>query len=642
MRVITIDGRGNGRSDRPHGAESYADRESAADALAVLDAVGVGAAVLVSFSMGARWHLILAAEHPERVEGSIFIAPAIPIGPRHAGRNIDFNAHHPDHEGWRKFNRHYWLADYRGFLEFFFGQLFSEPHSSKPIEDCIGWGLESTPEILIATNEAPSLSADEVRALAARVRGPVLVIHGDEDAIIPVGRGAVLAEATGGKLVTLEGVGHGPMARDPIKTNLLIRDFASPRVPASHWSRAIRRPKRALFISSPIGLGHAQRDVAIADELRKLHPGLQIDWLAQNPVTQVLEARGERIHPASTLLASDSAHIESEASEHDLHCFQAWRRMDEIMVANFMVFHDLVRDEPYDLWVGDEAWEVDYFLHENPEEKRAPYVWLTDFVGWLPMADGGEREQALTADYNAEMIAQIERFPRVRDRALFVGEPADIVPDRFGPGLPAIRAWTEEHFHFAGYVTGFDPAAFADRAALRAELGYRPDEKICIVTVGGTGVGRSLLERVMAAFPEAKRQIPALRMIVVAGPRIDPASLAAKPTPGLELRPYVDQLYRHLAVCDLAVVQGGLTTTMELAANRRPFIYFPLRHHFEQNFHVRHRLQRFGAGRCMDFDRSGPAEIASAIVAEIARPASNATVDAGGAARAAAKIGELL
>ena len=179
--------------------------------------------------------------------------------------------------------------------------------------------------------------------------------------------------------------------------------------------------------------------------------------------------------------------MESESSEHDLHCFQAWRRMDEIMVANFMVFHDLVRDERYDLWIGDEAWEVDYFLHENPEEKRAPYVWLTDFVGWLPMPDGGAREQALTADYNAEMIGQIERFPRVRDRALFVGDPADIVPDRFGPGLPEIRAWTEEHYSFSGYVTGFDPAAFADRAALRAELGYRPDEQVCIVTVGGIG-----------------------------------------------------------------------------------------------------------------------------------------------------------
>src|SRR5882672_9534330 len=232
------------------------------------------------------------------------------------------------------------------------------------------------------------------------------------------------------------------------------------------------------------------------------------------------------------------------------------------------------------------------------------------------------------------MIAQIKRYPRVRDRALFVGDPADIVPDRFGPGLPEIRAWTEENFRFAGYVTGFDPAAFADRAALRTTLGYRPDEQVCIVTVGGSGVGRSLLERVIAAFPEAKRQLPALRMVVVAGPRIDPASLAAAPREGLELRPYVDQLYRHLAACDVAVVQGGLTTTMELAANRRPFIYFPLRHHFEQTFHVAHRLDRFGAGRRMDFENARPEEIARAIVEEIARPVTNAAVGGGGAAQA--------
>ncbi|HMI86686.1 MAG TPA: alpha/beta fold hydrolase [Polyangiaceae bacterium] len=642
MRVITIDGRGNGRSDRPASPGSYDDREFAADALAVLDAVGVERAAIVSFSAGAYWHLILAAEHPERVEGSIFMAPAVPLAPRHAARHFDFNAQHSDHEGWKKYNRHYWLAHYRDFLQFFFEQVFSEAHSTKQIEDCVGWGLESTPEMLIATAEAPGLSAEQVRELCTRVKGPVLVLHGDEDKIVPLRRGAALAEAIGGKLVTLEGAGHGPMARDPVKTNLLLRDFVMPRPPAERWTRAVRRPKRALFISSPIGLGHAQRDVAIADELRKLHPGLQIDWLAQSPVTRVLEARGERIHPQSAQLASESAHIESEASEHDLHCFQAWRRMDEIMVANFMAFHDLVQDEKYDVWVGDEAWEVDYFLHENPEEKRAPYVWLTDFVGWLPMPDGGAHEQALTADYNAEMIAQIERFPRVRDRAIFVGEPDDIVPDRFGRGLPEIRAWTEEHFDFAGYVTGFDPADFSDRAALRTELGYREDERICIVTVGGSGVGRSLLERVMAAFPAAKRQIPALRMVVVAGPRIEPSSLGVKPTAGLEVRPYVDRLYRHLAACDLAVVQGGLTTTMELAANRRPFIYFPLRHHFEQNFHVRHRLDRFRAGRCMDFDRSGPAEIAAAIAEEMARPASNAAVDGGGAARAAAKIAELL
>ncbi len=259
-----------------------------------------------------------------------------------------------------------------------------------------------------------------------------------------------------------------------------------------------RRPKRALYISSPIGLGHARRDVAIADELRRLQPDLEIDWLAQSPVTRVLEERGERIHPASAELSSEVDHIDSESAEHDLHCFQAWRRMDEILLANFMVFHDLVRESDYDLWIGDEAWELDYYLHENPEQKRAAYVWLTDFVGWLPMPDGGEREAFLTADYNAEMIGHIARFPRVRDRAVFVGAPDDIVPDAFGPELPAIREWTEAHYEFTGdYITGFDPGAFDDREALRAELGYGPDERVCIVTVGGSGVGTSLLRRVV-------------------------------------------------------------------------------------------------------------------------------------------------
>jgi predicted glycosyltransferase len=301
-----------------------------------------------------------------------------------------------------------------------------------------------------------------------------------------------------------------------------------------------------------------------------------------------------------------------------------------------MVFRDTVRDEPYDLWIGDEAWELDYYLHENPEQKRAAYAWLTDFVGWLPMEDGGEREAFLTADYNAEMIEHIARFPRVRDRAIFVGDPDDIVPDAFGPGLPLIRDWTERHYDFAGYVTGFDP----NQMGGREELGYREDERVCIVTVGGSGVGGHLLRRVIAAFPEARERVPGLRMIVVAGPRIDPASLPAHD--GLEIRPYVHELYRHLAVCDLAVVQGGLTTTMELTASRRPFIYFPLRHHFEQNFHVRHRLERYRAGRCMDYATASPADIADAIASEIGRETDYRPVATDGAARAAALLAELL
>jgi pimeloyl-ACP methyl ester carboxylesterase len=647
FRVVAFDGRGNGRSDRPASAAAYADGEFVADAVAVLDAVGTDQAVVAGLSRGGRWAVELAATHPGRVLGAILLDPAVPpLDPPGDPRAVhSFQDELDTSEGWAKFNRHYWLREYRDFLEFFASQMFTEPHSTKQREDMVGWGLETTPETLIHTVQGgPSPTREELEAICARVRCPMLVVHGDDDAVRTHASGAALAELLGAALVTLGGGGHAPQARHPVKVNLLLRELAESVAPRHGgqrtWTRALRRPKRALYVSSPIGLGHAERDVAIAAELRRLHPDLQIDWLAQHPVTAVLAARGERVHPASAHLANESSHIVSESAEHDLHVFQAWRRMDEILVSNYMVFDDLLSEEPYDLVVGDEAWELDYFLHENPERKRTGFAWMTDFVGWLPMSDGGQLEAALTADYNGEMVEQVARFPRIRDRAVFVGNPEDIVPDRLGPGLPGIREWTEANFAFAGYVTGFDPAALADRAALRDELGYRPDEQVCVVTVGGSGIGEALLRRVIAAYPEAKRRAPALRMVVVAGPRIDPAALPRHD--GLEVHAFVNRLYRHLAACDLAVVQGGLTTTMELAANRRPFLYFPLAHHFEQNFHVRHRLDRYRAGRRMDYATSDPDTIADAITAEIGRAVDYRPVETDGAARAASLIAELL
>jgi pimeloyl-ACP methyl ester carboxylesterase/predicted glycosyltransferase len=641
--VLTFDGRGNGRSDRPSDPEAYAPSEFARDALAVMDASGTERAWIVSLSMGAPRALLLGADHADRVEGLAFIGAAVPLPPSspRARAPESFTELRETYTGWQKFNQHYWLEHYEGFLEFFFGKALNEPHSTKQIEDGVSWGLDTDADTLIATILAPALDEAAVRELASRIDRPSLVIHGTEDEIRAYGSGAALAQLLGAPLVKLEGSGHLPQARDPVRVNLVLREFVCPRgARSSAWMRAVARPRRVLYVSSPIGLGHAQRDVAIARELRGLVPGVEIDWLAQDPVTRVLEAEGERIHPASAELANESSHIESESAEHDLHCFRAWRRMDEILVANFMVFHDLVEAEPYDLWIGDEAWELDYFLHENPELKRAAYCWLTDFVGWLPMPDGGEREAFLTADYNAEMVEHIARFPRLRDRAIFVGNPEDIVGDRLGPELPLIREWTEQHFDFAGYVSGFDPAAFADREALRAELGYGKDERVCIVSVGGSGVGEHLLRRVIDAHPLAAANVPGLRTIVVAGPRIDPGSLPHHD--GVEVVGYVHNLYRHLAACDLAVVQGGLTTAMELTANRRPFLYFPLGHHFEQNFHVRHRLERYRAGRCMNIDTSPPATIAHAIAEEIDRTVDYLPVETGGAHRAAQRIAEML
>ncbi|GAA3617870.1 alpha/beta hydrolase [Microlunatus ginsengisoli] len=651
VRVITFDGRGCGLSDVPRDPADYVDEQFAADAVAVLDAAGVRRAVVVGFSSGGSWAVHLAAGWPERVAGLVAIAPSCLFDDSaHPERSRSWWEEDPEHPtGWQTYSRAFWQrGGFTEFVPYFFGQLFCEPHSTKQIEDGIGWALDTGWEATAASRDGRVGARGAVRTpiepLCARVRCPVLVIHGTDDRIVPFEVGARLAELTGGELLRLDGVGHGPQARHPVLVNTELRRFTEriwPPTVERSWRRALGRPTRVLYLSSPIGLGHARRDLAVADELRRLRPDVAVDWLAQHPVTRVLADRGEAVHPASRWLANESAHIEAESLDHDLHAFGALRRMDEILINNFMVFDDVVADGEYDLVVGDEAWDVDYFLHENPDRKRFAYAWFTDFVGWLPMPDGGAAEAALTADYNAEMIEQRARFRRLRDRSLFVGQPADIVPDAFGPGLPAIRDWTRANFDFTGYITDRGPVGPDERAALRAKHGYADDERVCLVSVGGSGVGDALLRRVLAAVPLARRRAPELRFVIVAGPRIDPAGL---PTPtGATVTGYLPDLDEHIVACDLAVVQGGLSTCMELTAAARPFLYVPLRHHFEQNFHVRSRLDRYHAGTRIDYDLAcDPDALVAAMLDRLDRPVAYRPVETDGAARAAAYLVDLL
>ena len=226
-RVLTFDPRGNGRSDRPPTAEAYDDDQYVADALAVLDATGTREAVLVGLSRGGRWAVELAASRPERVLGAVLIDPALPfMAPLPREQNNSFDEELGRSDGWAKFNRHYWMREYQDFLEFFASQAFSESHSTKQIEDMVGWGLETSPETLILTQlGAQPASRDELEAVLGRVRCPVLVVHGAEDRVRPHAVGAAVAELTGGTLVTLEGGGHCPQARHPVRINLLLREF---------------------------------------------------------------------------------------------------------------------------------------------------------------------------------------------------------------------------------------------------------------------------------------------------------------------------------------------------------------------------------------------------------------------------------
>ncbi|HKQ27668.1 MAG TPA: alpha/beta hydrolase, partial [Burkholderiales bacterium] len=461
FRCIAYDPRGNGRSDRPQDVRAYSLDEAVADVLCVMDATSTERAVMIGMSSGGMVASVLAAHHADKVAGAVLIGTQASIGPGNpAYAPANFHAQRQSFEGWEKYNREYWMKDYPDFAAFFLSNVFSEKHSTKQLEDGVGWAAETDAEVLVRTVEARALAPgyDVSEAMYARIKCPLLLIHGDDDRIVPLGRPQAVAAATGGELVVLKGAGHAPQARFPAKVNTLISDFLDRRVGFTGSTKtqanvlqencsdpfiSVRsKAKRALYLSSPIGLGHGRRDLAVARELRALRPGLQIDWLAQDPVTRLLAAHGEHIHPLSARLANESKHIEEQsADEHDLHAFQAIRRMDEILVANFMRFQEAVNETRYDLVIADEAWDVDHYWHEHPELKKSTLAWFTDFVGFVPMPSGGEKEALLTADYNAEMIGHIERHPQLRDRAIFVGNPDDILPERFGPDLPSMREW---------------------------------------------------------------------------------------------------------------------------------------------------------------------------------------------------------
>ena len=229
FRVITYDGPGNGRSDRPVDPQTYSLAAQTSHAIDVMDETGTDEAVLVSLSMGSMWSLSVAAEHPDRVLGQVFIGPSLPITPPSAARaGIEdaFWAEHVDPQMWEKYNAHYWKTNYQDFAEFFFTECFPEPHSTKQREDCVGWAMETQAEVLVAEATARGVDHDTVLDLCSRVTSPVLVIHGDDDRISPLSRGRRLAEATAGSLVTVQDGGHIPLARDPVVVNLLVKDFA--------------------------------------------------------------------------------------------------------------------------------------------------------------------------------------------------------------------------------------------------------------------------------------------------------------------------------------------------------------------------------------------------------------------------------
>jgi UDP-N-acetylglucosamine:LPS N-acetylglucosamine transferase len=411
-----------------------------------------------------------------------------------------------------------------------------------------------------------------------------------------------------------------------------------------------RAAPRVLFVSGSIGLGHVTRDLAIARELRAWIPGVRIEWLAGDMAREVVRDAGEILAAESERFTTGTAVLEALSARFSLNLANplALLRFGAGLVelprfvrgvqANVAAFREATRRVAFDVVVGDETYELAYALARDPALRTAPFALIVDFVGVDAMTRNPFERGAVRL-LNRAWASLLTRVPPVCDRILFIGEEEDVPDVPFGRGLPSRRECARRAVAFVGHICPFDVADYADRAQVRARLGYG-DEPLIVCAVGGTAAGAPLLELCGDVFPLLRAKLPALRMVVACGPRISPASLRVPA--GVEVRGYVERLYEHFAAADLAIVQGGGTTTLELTALRRPFLYFPLEEHFEQQRYVAARLDRHRAGVRMRFSTTTPASLAAEALVHLGTTVSYASVPTDGARRAAGIISGML
>lgn len=388
-------------------------------------------------------------------------------------------------------------------------------------------------------------------------------------------------------------------------------------------------------MSGSLGLGHVTRDLAIASEMRRMYPGVDIAWIAGSPASDVLAAAGERLLPEQAKYMGETDLAEAVARNGHLSLTKYVFRALAAWFHNARLIGTVASQGEFDVIVGNETYEIavaNFFgIHVLPP---VPFVMMYDFWG-MEVTSGNVVEHIGAWMLNLVWSQEWRVTARKQNAALFFGEIED-VPDRpFGFMLPNRRRYAEKHVEFVGYPISFSPKDVPHKKILRRELGYG-DGPLVICTVGGTSIGRDLLELCGRAFPLVASRLPGLHMVLVAGPRIDPESLNLPE--GIDCRGMVPRLWRHLAACDLAVVQAGGTTTLELEALRVPFLFFPVEHQSEQEVTIANRLSRHGAGVRMRVSSTSPQDMADAMVANLGIEVSYLKIPVDGACLAARRV----
>ncbi|MHC1707549.1 MAG: glycosyltransferase [Bacteroidales bacterium] len=395
---------------------------------------------------------------------------------------------------------------------------------------------------------------------------------------------------------------------------------------------------KVLYISGSLGLGHITRDLAIANSLRNLVPEAEVEWIAAHPATRVLEEAGENLVSGIDQYANENVSAEKASKGSNLNILSYLLKSKSEWKKNIDFFLNLIALKKYDLVIGDETYEINLALREHSEMKKFPFIMIFDFVGLHAMTMNPLEHLGV---YYWNRVWSHDYRLRLKppyDLALFVGELEDVPDETFGFMLPNRRDLAKALYTFIGYVFPFDVSQYSDKQAIRKKLGYG-DEPLLVCSLGGTSIGRELLELCGQAYAIVKDKIIGLKAVFVTGPRLDATSIDLPE--GIEIKGYIPRLYEHFAACDIAIVQGGATSTFELTALRRPFIYFPLEGHCEQASVSRILTQR-GAGVKLRFSKTSPELLADKIANTIGTNIAYPDIPMDGAQKAAQLIKKLL
>jgi predicted glycosyltransferase len=399
--------------------------------------------------------------------------------------------------------------------------------------------------------------------------------------------------------------------------------------------------KKIVYISGSVGLGHVQRDIRIARELMAMRKDLEILWLAGHPANEVLEGEGLRLLPECAERDVGTSVIEQLAGGSQevnmtaiLYNVRKLRRYDR---AIGQILQILQREKPA-LLIADEAYELTGGYAAHPQAPWPRIVFMWDFVKVYP-GSASLRDRLVTRKVNQGWDKAFRSAPDDLWTDIFLGDLEDVPDERLGWGMMNAREGVAKRFKVAGNPVQFDPEPFLDKGAVRARLGYGPGHML-VCSVGGTSVGRDLLQLCVDAFPLIRRVLRDVRMLVVKGPRMT-EDLRDVPE-GVEVKGYLPKLYEHFAAADMAIVQGGGTSTLELSVLRKQFLYFPLKGHSEQEINVARKLERNGLGIKCSFEGMSPERLAELVVENIDKPVSYPSLSSQGCRRAAETIAGLI